>query len=96
MAHYIDLEKLFTQIEKLFPDSSDERIVEGFEYALDKVKAIIDSLQQDLPKVDLDAIVNEAFDKYSSVDEYGQLVVSFNRAELYSFIKKIARKEENK
>lgn len=32
------------QIEKLFPDSSDERIVEGFEYALDKVKAIISSL----------------------------------------------------
>lgn len=44
---YIDAEKLSTQIEKLFPDSSDERIVEGFEYALDKVKAIIDSLQQE-------------------------------------------------
>lgn len=44
------------------------------------------------PEVDLDAIVDEAFDKYSSVDGYGQLAASFNRAELYSFIKKIARK----
>lgn len=46
------------------------------------------------PEVDLDALVDEAFDKYSSVDGYSQLSVSFNRAELYSFIKKIARKEE--
>ena len=49
-------------------------------------------VKQEQPEVDLDAIVNEAFDKYSSVDGYGQLSVSFNRAELYSFIKKIARK----
>lgn len=47
---YIDAEKLSTQIEKIFPDSSDERTVEGFEYALDKVKAIIDSLQQEQPE----------------------------------------------
>ena len=52
-------------------------------------------LQQEQPEVDLDALVNEAFDKYSSVDGYGQLVASFNRAELYSFIKEIARKEES-
>ena len=51
-------------------------------------------LQQEQPEVDLDALVNEAFDKYSSVDGYGQLSVSFNRAELYSFIKKITRKED--
>jgi len=47
-----------------------------------------------LSEVDLDALVNEAFDKYGSVDGYGQLAASFNRAELYSFIKEIARKEE--
>lgn len=47
--------------------------------------------EQEQPEVDLDAIVDEAFDKYSSVDGYGQLAASFNRAELYSFIKKIAR-----
>ena len=45
----------------------------------------------DVKDVDLEAIVEEAFDKYSSVDGYGQLVASFNRAELYSFVKKIAR-----
>ena len=55
-----------------------------------------DFVEQEQPEVDLDAIVDEAFDKYSSVDGYGQLSVSFNRAELYSFIKKIARKEESK
>ena len=58
------------------------------------IKARLASDEQ--PEVDLDAIVDEAFDKYSSVDGYGQLSVSFNRAELYSFIKKIARKEEMK
>ena len=47
-------------------------------------------------EADLDALVDEVFDKYSSVDEYGQLSASFNRAELYSFIKKITRKEEGK
>ena len=59
----------------------------------------ITSLQQEQPDVDLDALVNEAFDKYSSVDGYGQLSVSFNRAELYQFIKRMslvfnARNEE--
>lgn len=53
-----------------------------------------DFIEQEQPEVDLDALVNEAFDKYGSVDGYGQLSVSFNRAELYSFIKKIAKKEE--
>ena len=65
--------------------------IEGIESLLKQVKK---KLQQEQPEVDLDAIVDEAFDKYSSVDGYGQLSVSFNRAELYSFIKKIARKEE--
>jgi hypothetical protein len=51
-------------------------------------------VKQEQPKVDLDAIVNETFDKYSSVDGYGQLVASFNRAELYSFVKEITRKED--
>ena len=66
----------------------------------DRANAIIDAfdsfptVSQIQPEVDLDAIVDEAFDKYSSVDGYGQLSVSFNRAELYSFIKKLARKEE--
>lgn len=57
------------------------------------LEGLCDGIKQDQPEVDLDALVNEAFDKYSSVDGYGQLSVSFNRAELYSFIKKLARKE---
>ena len=55
---------------------------------------VADASKMEQPEVDLDAIVNEAFDKYSSVDGYGQLSASFNRAELYSFIKEITRKEE--
>lgn len=105
MAKYIDADKLKTEIERLRSEAEYERcesfgnhdgfiINEAKEYICMLLKSFIDSLQQEQPEVDLDAIVNEAFDKYSSVDGYGQLSVSFNRAELYSFIKKIARKEE--
>lgn len=68
MAHYIDTDKLIAHIEKLFPNSSDERIVEGFEYALDKVKAIIDSLQQEQPKVDLEEALNGLDNAYFDLD----------------------------
>lgn len=62
MSKYINAEKLSAQIEKSFPDSSDERIVEGFEYALDKVKAIIDSLQQEQPD-DVCSVIKEYYGK---------------------------------
>lgn len=100
---YIDAEKLIAEIErqqrsltvlsiKGTVDIRRDSAIQNGVY--DHILGIIKSLQQEQPEVDLDAIVNEAFDKYSSVDGYGQLSVSFNRAELYSFIKKIARKEE--
>lgn len=105
---YINAEKLKTEIEKraricreIGEREQDENPDMGNYYrgkavSLEEILLHITSLQQEQPEVDLDAIVDEAFDKYSSVDGYGQLSVSFNRAELYSFIKKIARKEESK
>ena len=77
-------------------DKVDKAYLNGVLITLSDILSFITSLQQEQQEWDLDALVNEAFDKYSSVDGYGQLSVSFNRAELYSFIKKIARKEEMK
>ena len=101
---YIDSEKLTAELKRKIgsiencpfqlASFGEERKSEGELIAYKDALFLITSLQQEQPEVDLDAIVNEAFDKYSSVDGYGQLSVSFNRAELYSFIKKIARKEE--
>lgn len=88
MNKYIDSEKLIAEIERLRKECSSPISV------CNDILSFIDSLQQEQPEVDLDNLVNEAFDKYSSVDGYGQLVASFNRAELYSFIKEIARKED--
>ena len=93
---YIDAEKLIAEIER----RKKQDVTFRERSLLIDMENAINSLQQeqpdqpDQPDVDLDALVNEAFDKYSSVDGYGQLSVSLNRAELYSFIKKIARKEE--
>lgn len=94
MAKYIDAEKLIAEInrQKIGYNLDGEHYAEYNTWR--KIIDIIDSLQQEQPEVDLDALVNEAFDKYSSVDGYGQLSASFNRAELYSFIKKIVRKED--
>lgn len=106
MGKYIDAEILKAEIERrrkicadIAADEENEEVVEyyrGKEFAHDEISSLIATLQQEQQEVDLDALVNEAFDKYSSVDGYGQLAVSFNRAELYSFIKEIARKEETK
>lgn len=94
MSKYIDAEKLIKRLEDMkqaeYENCGGVNAKTG---DLQEVQELIESLQPEQPEVDLDAIVNEAFDKYSSVDGYGQLSVSFNRAELYSFIKKIAGKE---
>ena len=107
MGHYIDADKLLAEIEQKISicekQRSDAIEVECYNLAdhasarigeLHVIQETIAALQQEQPEVDLDALVDETFDKYSSVDGYGQLSVSFNRTELYSFIKKIARKEE--
>jgi len=75
-------------------DKVDKAYLNGVLITLSDILSFITSLQQEQLEWDFDALVNEAFDKYSSIDGYGQLAVSFNRAELYSFIKKITRKEE--
>ena len=96
---YIEAEKLKAEIERRMEmhrkASASGYIIDPNRLDEDEdIISLITSLQQEQPEVDLDALVNETFDKYSSVDGYGQLSVSFNRAELYSFIEKLARKEE--
>ena len=91
---YIDSDKLISEIDRQEIGCNTDGKHTAEYNTCRKILDIITSLQQEQPEVDLDALVDEAFDKYSSVDGYGQLSASFNRAELYSFIKKITRKEE--
>lgn len=88
----IDKDAVVAEINKRIMDAPIDCYGHQRVWAYNDVKDILDTLE--VKEVDFDALVDEAFDKYSSVDGYGQLAVSFNRAELYSFIKKIARKEE--
>lgn len=95
----IDKDALVAEIERRKTNIKEYCLQEGHDARFDVVPeqlshilSFLDTLE--VKEVDFDALVDEAFDKYSSVDGYGQLAVSFNRAELYSFIKKIARKEE--
>ena len=91
---YIDADRLNADLDKWVEAMADAEgdYSDGVRFAIQHFIFLIASLQQVQPEVDLDAIVNEVFDKYSFVDGYGRLAVAFNRAELYSFIKKITRK----
>lgn len=100
MSKYIDADKITPIMAEYVADVfSRKEHLDNISYGYcmeiaDVFRQYAERAKQERPEVDLDAIVNEAFDKYSSVDGYGQLSVSFNRAELYSFIKEIARKED--
>ena len=96
----VKIKKLITSLQQEQPIGEEYAIEIGKEThtlrvgSQSDINRLIAPDRQEQPEVDLNALVDEAFDKYSSVDGYGQLSVSFNRAELYSFIKKITRKEE--
>lgn len=100
---YIDSEKLNAEIERRIDlICTTEGVVQRDklqEYeALRDIGDFITSLQQEQPEVDLDKLVNEEFASHSRTTEYG-LEVTYNRAELYQLIKRMAlvfnaRKEE--
>lgn len=105
---YIDAEKLLDEINRLkgLLNSSLCRCLTadykaGGNKQLDLLLSFIDSLQQEeQPEMELDKLVNEEFASHSRTTEYG-LEVTYNRAELYQLIKRMAlvfnaRKEENK
>ena len=72
---YIDADRLKAEIERLegleYPCDNSEQNV-GFENALDRVSDIIDSLQQEQPKVDLAADIEMEWDSFNKhFAEYG-------------------------
>lgn len=48
----------------------------------------------EVKEVDLDNFIKEEFNKYSCVDGYGQLSVSYNEAEFYSMIKRLTKAQK--
>ena len=85
MAKLIDKDALIAEIERLY----DEK---GTFYAADvlyNLKEWLDTLE--VKEVDLDDFIKEEFNKYSCVDGYGQLSVSYNMAEFYGMIKRLTK-----
>lgn len=48
----------------------------------------------EVKEVDLDNFIKEEFNKYSCVDGYGQLSVSYNMAEFYGMIKRLTKAQK--
>ena len=94
---YIDSEKLIAEIERYEntaidaynPLGEDADSWHGRVVACEDLKTFITSLQQEQPEADLDKLVNEEFASHSRTTEYG-LEVTYNRAELYQLIKRMA------
>ena len=101
---YIDAEKLIAEIERYEktaidaynPNGEDADFWYGKVVACGDFKTFVTSRKQEQVDVDLDNFVKEEFNKYSCVDGYGQLSVSYNMAEFYSMIKRLLKyKKEN-
>lgn len=100
MGKYIDAEKLIAEIDRLHKAHSGKYGCDEVGLNLEYLEDFIDSLQQEQPEVNLDRLVSEEFASHSRSTEYG-LEVTYNRAELYQLIKRMAlvfnaRKEDEK
>ena len=73
-------------IAELVKEGEDTMFEQGRISALEDAKLFLDTLE--VKEVDLDSIVDEAFERYETIHGF-ESVVAFNRAELYSFVKKI-------
>lgn len=100
MNKYIPADKLISEIERrigickrVTGDERNEedmkRYYQGKVVALEEIRHLADSLQQEQPDMDLDKLVNEEFASHCRTTEYG-LEVTYNRAELYQLIKRMA------
>ena len=58
----------------------------------DRFLSFINTLE--VKEVDLDDFIKEEFNKYSCVDGYGQLSVSYNMAEFYGMIKRLTKAQK--
>lgn len=92
---YIDAERLKAKLDEHYRKYQSKYMetrnpyTQGLIDALDLAEQVIDSLQQEQPEVELDKLVNEEFASHSRTTEYG-LEATYNRAELYQLIKRMA------
>ena len=82
MEQYIPKSALVAEIERRIKEHHS-----GYLVCLKDILSFINTLE--VKEVDLDDFIKEEFNKYSCVDGYGQLSVSYNMAEFYSMIKRL-------
>ena len=96
MAQLIDKSALVAEIERRIDEINQLGKKASYEVGLvDAYKIIlsfIDTLE--VKEVDLNDFIKEEFNKYSCVDGYGQLSVSYNMAEFYSMIKRLTKAQK--
>ena len=98
MVHFIDKDALVEKIDKrakynhnrAYLDNSP--VMAGREIEDKDILSLIDTLE--VKEVDLDDFIKEEFNKYSCVDGYGQLSVSYNMAEFYGMIKRLTKAQK--
>jgi hypothetical protein len=92
MAQYIDKSALVAEIDRRLHQLTDAAFDSMIGRNLIEIKDFINTLE--VKEVDLDNFIKEEFDKYSCVDGYGQLSVSYNMAEFYSMIKRLTKAQK--
>jgi hypothetical protein len=98
MAHFIDKDALVEKIERRTKYNHERAYLDrspsmaGRENEDKDILSLIDTLE--VKEVDLDDFIKEEFNKYSCVDGYGQLSVSYNMAEFYGMIKRLTKAQK--
>ena len=102
MAHLIDKDALVAEIEskikklrsnlEICKTENDRKTISLYIGCYNGILSILDTLE--VKEVDLDNFVKEEFNKYSCVDGYGQLSVSYNMAEFYGMIKRLTKAQK--
>ena len=92
MEEYIPKAAVVAEINKRLHQLTDAAFDSMIGRNLIEIKDFLDTLE--VKEVDLDNFVKEEFNKYSCVDGYGQLSVSYNMAEFYGMIKRLTKAQK--
>ena len=105
MAHLIDKDAVVAEIERRIESCAKQRedmlnvqchtLADDASARMGELNCIKDFLVTlEAKEVDLDNFIKEEFNKYSCVDGYGQLSVSYNMAEFYGMIKRLTKAQK--
>jgi len=90
--------ELFNQLtkeqQKLWRKEIEQACISGGDAGVELAKDPRYKENLEVKEVDLDNFIKEEFNKYSCVDGYGQLSVSYNMAEFYGMIKRLTKAQK--